>query len=89
MCIPAYYKYLFLAIIIGTLVILSVFYDRVFYMIPALIFAIMWSRVRCNKCSEPILKDKNGWYIFTRHCGQDTLLCEVEDDEVTETRLGT
>ncbi|HIP14448.1 MAG TPA: hypothetical protein EYG74_03050, partial [Sulfurimonas autotrophica] len=60
MCIPAYYKYLFLAIIIGTLVILSVFYDRVFYMIPALIFAIMWSRVRCNKCSEPILKDKNG-----------------------------
>ena len=94
MCILRYYKYLFLAIIVGTLVILVVFYDGVFYFIPAFIFAIVWSRVRCSKCSQPILKDKNGWYIFTmrptcRHCGQDTLLCEVEDDEVTEARLDT
>ena len=92
MCIPQYYKYLFLAIIVGTLIILSVFYDRVFYLIPAFIFAIIWSRIRCPKCHEPILKDKNGWYIFTmrstcRHCGQDTLLCEIESDEVTSQRL--
>jgi hypothetical protein len=94
MCIPPYYKYLFLAIIVGTLVILAVFYDRVFYFIPAVVFAIMWSRIRCNKCAEPILKDKNEWYIFTmrstcRHCGQDTLSCEVKSDEVAEARLDT
>ena len=92
MCIPQYYKYLFLAIIVGTLVILAVFYDRVFYFIPALVFAILWSRVRCIKCHETILKDKNDWYIFTmrstcRHCGQDTLLCEIEADEVTSARI--
>jgi ribosomal protein S27E len=92
MCIPSYYKYLFLAIIIGSLIILSVFYDRVFYLVPAFIFAIAWSRIRCPKCTESILKDKNGWYIFTmrstcRHCGQDTLLCEIEPDEVTSQRI--
>jgi len=92
MCIPQYYKYLFLAIIVGTLIILSVFYDRVFYLVPALVFAIVWSRIRCSKCNEPILKDKNEWYIFTmrstcRHCGQDTLLCEIESDEKTSERL--
>ena len=80
MCIPAYYKYLFLAIVVGTLVILAVFYDRLFYFIPIFLFAIIWSRIRCPHCNEPILKDKNGWYIFTmrstcRHCGEDTLLC--------------
>lgn len=57
-----------------------------------MLFAIVWSRIRCPKCNEPLLKDKNGWYIFNmrttcRHCGQDTLLCEVEPDEVTEKRL--
>jgi len=92
MCIPPYYKYLFLAIIVGTLVILAVFYDRVYYFIPTFVFAIMWSRVACLKCHEPILKDKNGWYIFSmrstcRHCGQDTLLCEIESDEVASQRL--
>ena len=86
MCIPKYYKYLFLAIIVGTLVILAVFYDRVFYFIPALIFAVMWSRIRCDKCKTPILKDKRGWYMFTmrtkcRNCGHDTLLCDVKEDE--------
>ncbi len=88
MCIPPYVKYLFLAIVVGTLVILAVFYDRLFYFIPTFVFAIIWSRISCLKCTEPILKDKNGWYIFTmrstcRHCGQDTLLCDVESDEVT------
>ena len=92
MCIPVYYKYLFLAIVVGTLVILAVFYDRAFYFIPAFVFAIFWSRIRCLKCNEPILKDQNGWYIFTmrsicRHCGQDTLLCQVESDELTSQRL--
>lgn len=92
MCIPPYAKYLSLAIAVGTLVILAVFYDRVYYFIPTFVFAILWSRIRCLKCREPILKDKNGWYIFTmrstcRHCGQDTLLCEVEADEVTSQRI--
>ncbi len=57
-----------------------------------MIFAIIQSRIRCPKCGNSILKDKNGWYIFTmrttcRHCGQDTLLCEIEPDEVTQKRL--
>ncbi len=92
MCIPPYVKYISFAIVVGTLVILAIFYDRVFYFIPTFVFAIIWSRIRCVKCNEPILKDKNGWYIFTmrttcRHCGQDTLLCEVESDEVTKQRM--
>lgn len=92
MCIPPYVKYFLVAIAVGTLVILAVFYDRLFYFIPTFVLAIVWSRIRCIKCAEPILKDKNGWYIFTmrttcRHCGQDTLLCDVESDEVTSERL--
>ena len=92
-CIPAYVKYITLAISVGMLVILSVFYaGNLVPMVLAMVFAIMQSRVKCPKCENPLLKDKNGWYIFTmrptcRHCGQDTLLCEVEDDEVTEGRL--
>lgn len=83
MCIPAYYKYLFLAIVVGTLTIFAVFYDRAFYFIPAFVFAIIWSRIRCPHCGEAILKDTNGWYLFTmrtkcRHCGEDTLTCENE-----------
>lgn len=92
MCIPSYYKYIFLFLVVGTLVIFAVFYDRLFYFIPIFIFSIIWSRIRCPKCGESLLKDKNGWYIFTmrttcRHCGQDTLLCEIEPDDVTQSRL--
>lgn len=92
MCIPSYYKYIFLFLVVGTLVILAVFYDRLFYFVPMFIFSIIWSRIRCPKCGESLLKDTNGWYIFTmrttcRHCGQDTLLCEIEPDEVTQKRL--
>ena len=92
MCIPSYYKYIVLFLIVGTLVILAVFYERLFYFIPIFIFSIIWSRIRCPKCGESLLKDKNGWYIFTmrttcRHCGQDTLLCEIEPDDVTQSRL--
>ena len=92
MCIPSYYKYIFLFLVVGTLVIIAVFYDRLLYFVPIFIFSIIWSRIRCPKCGKSLLKDKNGWYIFTmrttcRHCGQDTLLCEVESDEVTQSRL--
>jgi hypothetical protein len=92
MCFSAYLKYLFLSIVVGGLVILSIFSGNLFYLLPVMVFAIIWSRIRCPKCAEPLLKDKNGWYIFTmrttcRHCGQDTLLCDVEPDEVTAERL--
>ena len=92
MCIPSYYKYIFLFLVVGTLVILAVFYDRLFYFIPIFIFSIIWSRIRCPKCGESLLKEKNGWEIGTRrttcrHCGQETLLCEIEPDEVTQKRL--
>lgn len=93
MCIPSYAKYITLGILVAVLVIVSVFYaGNLVPMVLAMILAIMQSRVKCPKCDNSILKDKNGWYIFTmrttcRHCGQDTLLCEVEPDEVTQKRL--
>ncbi|RUM72558.1 MAG: hypothetical protein DSZ08_00745 [Sulfurovum sp.] len=81
MCIPAYYKYLFFAIVVGTLVILAIFYNRIFYMIPVFVFSIIWSRVLCPNCHQSLLKNEKGWYVFTmrstcRHCGYDTLLCD-------------
>jgi len=85
-------KYIFLFFIIGSLVILSIFAENLFYMLPVMVFSIIWSRIGCPKCGKPLLKDKNGWYIFTirttcRHCGQDSSLCEIEADEVTQKRL--
>lgn len=92
-CIPSYVKYIILSGAVGMLIILSVFYaSSVVPMGLAMILAIVQSRISCAKCKTPLLKDKNGWYIFTmrptcRSCGQDTLLCEVETDEVTQARL--
>ncbi len=92
MCIPPYVKYMLLSVTVGVLVIFTIFFENFFYALPLMIFAIMQSRVRCPKCNKAILKDTNGWYIFTmrptcRHCGQDTMLCEIESDEVTSQRL--
>ena len=92
-CIPAYVKYILLSVMVGLFVILSIFYTHSTLQLGvAMFFAILQSRVNCPKCGNPILKDKNGWYIFTvrticRHCGQDTMLCEVEPDGVTAERL--
>jgi len=92
-CIPAYVKYILLSVMVGLFVILSIFYTHsTLQLVIAMFFAILQSRVNCPKCGNSILKDKNGWYIFTvrticRHCGQDTMLCEVEPDEVTAERL--
>ena len=92
MCFPAYITYILLSIIVGFLVILSIFSANLFYALPMMVFAIIQSKITCPKCKQSILKNKNGWYIFTmrsicRHCGQDTLLCEIESDEVTSKRL--
>jgi hypothetical protein len=92
MCFPRYILYMLLAVIVGMLVILAVFYHRPFYYIPAFVFAIVWSRVRCIKCEQSLLKDSSGLYLFRmrsicRHCGQDAMLCDVEPDEVTQARL--
>ena len=93
MCIPSYVKYIVLGVSVGLFIILSVFYTHsTLQLVLAMILAIVQSRINCPKCGNPILKDKNGWYIFTmrttcRHCGQDTLLCEIEPDEVTQKRL--
>jgi rRNA maturation protein Nop10 len=92
-CIPAYARYIILGVMVGLFIILSIFYTQSTLQLGlAMVFAILQSRINCPKCGNPILKDKNGWYIFTmrttcRHCGQDTMLCEIEPDEVTQKRL--
>jgi len=92
-CIPAYAKYIILGVIVGLFIILSIFYTHNPLQLGlAMVFAIIQSRVTCPKCGNSILKDKNGWYIFTmrttcRHCGQDTMLCDIEPDEITQSRL--
>ena len=70
-----------LSIVVGTLVIFSIFFENLFYLLPLMITAIVQSRISCPNCKEPILKDKNGWYIFTmrptcRHCGHDSMICK-------------
>ena len=92
MCISSYMKYMVLSLIIGSLIILSIFSENLYLLFPTMILAIIWSRITCPKCGESLWKDQNGWYIFTvrttcRHCGQDTSQCEVESDEVTRARL--
>ncbi len=92
-CIPAYIKYILLGVMVGLFIILSIFYTYSTLQLGlAMVFAILQSRINCPKCGNSLLKDKNGWYIFTvrttcRHCGQDTMLCEVEPDAVTQKRL--
>jgi len=81
MCLSAFVKYMLLSVIVGTLVIFAIFFENLFYALPMMVFAIIQSRVKCSKCDNPILKDKNGWYLFTvrskcRSCGHDTMLCD-------------
>jgi len=81
MCISSFLKYMLLSVVVGTLVIFAIFFENLFYALPAMVFAIMWSKITCPKCKEPILKDTNGWYWFTmrstcRHCGHDTMICD-------------
>ena len=81
MCISAFLKYMLLSVVVGSLVIFAIFYDRVFYFVPAMVFAVIWSRISCSKCGTPILKDDRGWYMFTmrstcRSCGHDTMICD-------------
>jgi len=70
-----------LSVIVGTLVIFAIFFENLFYALPLMVAAIIQSRMVCPKCKTPILKDKNGWYIFTmrptcRTCGHDTMICD-------------
>jgi ribosomal protein S27E len=81
MCVSPFIKYMLLSVVVGTLVIFAIFFENLFYAIPMMIFAIIQSRVKCPKCGTPILKDTNGWYLFTvrstcRTCGHDTMLCD-------------
>ncbi|MDQ7084088.1 MAG: hypothetical protein Q9M36_03785 [Sulfurovum sp.] len=54
---------------------------------PIMVFAIIQSKASCPHCKASILKDKNGWYIFTmrptcRHCGKNTNICVEVMEEV-------
>jgi transposase-like protein len=69
-----------LSVAVGTLVIFAIFFENIWYFIPAMIAAIAQSRVKCPKCLSSIAKDKNGWYMLTmrptcRTCGHDTMIC--------------
>jgi hypothetical protein len=80
---------MFLSIVIGLLIILSIFAENLFYLLPIMVFAIIQSRLSCPHCKVPILKDKNNWYIFTmrttcRHCGENTNICVEVVKEVKE-----
>jgi len=80
MCLSSFLKYMLLSVTVGTLVIFAIFFENLFYALPLMVVAIMQSRIVCSKCKTPILKDKNGWYIFTmrptcRTCGHDTMIC--------------
>lgn len=80
MCISSYKQYLFLSVIIGFLIIFSIFTEKLFYLLPIMVFSIVQSRIKCPHCDNPLLKDKNGWYIFTmrttcRHCAKNTNTC--------------
>ncbi|CAA6808193.1 MAG: Unknown protein [uncultured Sulfurovum sp.] len=80
MCLSSFVKYMLLSVIVGTLVIFAIFFENIYYFIPAMVAAIIQSKMVCSKCKTPILKDKNGWYIFTvrpkcRTCGHDTMIC--------------
>ena len=80
MCFSSFLKYMLLSVVVGTLVIFAIFFENLFYFLPLMVAAIAQSRIGCPSCKEAILKDKNGWYIFTmrstcRHCGHDTMLC--------------
>jgi len=83
MCLSSFIKYMLLSVVVGTLIIFSIFFENLFYALPAMVFAIIWSKITCPKCGTPILKDKNGWYLFTvrptcRTCGHDTMICGEE-----------
>jgi ribosomal protein S27E len=84
MCISSFLKYMLLSVVVGTLIIFSIFFENLFYALPAMIFAIIWSKITCQKCGTSILKDTNGWYMFTvrsacRTCGHDTMICGKEN----------
>jgi len=81
MCFSSFTKYMLLSVVVGILVIFSIFLESLFYILPLMVIAIMQSRISCPNCDEAILKDKNGWYMFTlrptcRHCGYDTMICK-------------
>ena len=83
MCLSSFLKYMLLSVVVGTLIIFSIFFENLFYALPAMMFAIIWSKITCSKCGTPILKDTNGWYLFTvrptcRTCGHDTMICGEE-----------
>jgi len=78
---------MFLAVVVGALIILSIFAENLFYLLPIMVFSIIQSRMRCPHCENPLLKDKNGWYIFTmrstcRKCGKNTNECISPKEEI-------
>jgi hypothetical protein len=78
---------MFLSVVGGTLIILSIFAENLFYFLPIMVFAIIQSKITCPHCANPLLKDKNGWYIFSmrstcRHCAKSTNECVEVIEEV-------
>ena len=41
MCLSSFLKYMLLSVVVGTLIIFSIFFENLFYALPAMIFAII------------------------------------------------
>jgi len=78
---------MFLSLVGGSLIILSIFSENLFYFLPIMVLAILQSKISCPHCANSLLKDKNGWYIFSlrstcRHCAKNTNECVKVIEEV-------
>ena len=96
MCISAFKKYYFRLMTI--LLLGYLFFNPNFYIHTGLLIiifilvGILGVFIKCPKCGQIIGSTKNGLpYIplkhTCRHCGQNTNVCKVEEDSVTNKRL--
>ena len=96
MCISAFKKYylrLFAILLLGYLFFNPNFdINTGLLIIIFILVGILGVFIKCPKCGQIIGSTKNGMpYIplkhTCRHCGQNTNVCKVEEDSVTDKRL--
>ena len=96
MCISSFKKYYLR--LIAILLLGYLFFNPGLHINTVLLIAlfilvgILGAFIKCPKCGQIIGSTKNGMpYIpfkhTCRHCGQNTDICKVEEDKVTNRRL--